>query len=159
MKDSCKISWTITAISVVAVAVMAYNFIIRGSVKQADDGRTALLLEAADRDFVLEEMRTFLEAVQTITEALPEEDMKTIEEASYKVGMAQARAIPAPLMGKLPIEFKTLGFSTHEAFDSLAVEAREMGDPNVILTKLSQLLINCNGCHASYRIDLKPAGK
>ena len=156
MKGSCKFSWLLNLVLLVALAGLAYKFIVVGNVVKSEDGRTALVLEAGERDLVLSEMRGFLESVQAITEAIGKNDMKTIAEEAKKVGMPAAGDVPATLMAKLPLEFKELGLNTHKAFDALGAEASDMGDGKVVLEKLSQLMLNCTGCHASYRLE---AGK
>ena len=153
----CKICWTVSALLVVVIATMAYMFIVRGSVTQGDDGRTAILLSSGERDLVLAEMRGFLESIQAITTGIAEKDVKTISVAAKKSGMTAAHGVPAPLMAKLPVEVKTLGLSTHQAFDALAVEAEDMGDLQIILIRLGELMLNCTTCHAGYRIDIEDA--
>ncbi len=152
MNKTCKFCWGISAVLIIAVAAMAYMFVIRGSVTESADGRTAIMLAGSERDLILEEMRGFLEAVQTITTALAEKDMKTVTESAHKVGMANAGGVPVTLMAKLPLEFKTLGMATHKAFDDLSQEASDMGDAGVTLAKLGELLNNCTTCHAGYRL-------
>jgi hypothetical protein len=135
------------------VGAMAYLFVIKGSVAESDDGRTAILLSTGERDLILGEMRLFLETVQAITMGVVNKDMKGVYESAHKVGMASAGEVPASLMGKLPLEFKKLGMSTHKAFDALAMEAQEFGDEKVVLKKLGELINNCTTCHASYRLQ------
>ena len=159
MKSTCKICWSLSALLLIAIAAMGYMFLVRGSVVESDDGRTAIRLNAGERDLVLMEMRTFLESIQGITAALAENDMKAVSDNARKVGMANANEVPVTLMGKLPLEFKTLGLSTHEAFDALAMEATDMGDANVVLSKLGELMINCTSCHAGYRIDVESSAR
>ena len=131
----------------------AYKFIFQGSVIESTDGRMSIQLNAGERDLVLEEMRAFLESVQQITKAAIKNDMKTISESARKVGKAAQTAVPGTLIGKLPIEFKKLGFDTHLKFDELALNADDFGDSNQVLIQLSTLMENCVGCHAAYRID------
>jgi cytochrome c556 len=59
-------------------------------------------------------------------------------------------------MGKLPMEFKQLGFDTHTKFDQLALDAEQMGDKDQVLEQVGKLMQNCVACHAAYRIDLAP---
>jgi hypothetical protein len=58
------------------------------------------------------------------------------------------------LITKLPLEFKMLGMATHGIFDEIALEAEGLGDPAIILDKLSDVLNNCTTCHAAYRFDV-----
>ncbi len=159
MSTSGKISWGITALSLVAVAVMAYMFILKGSVTASDDGRTSIALSAGERDLVLGEMRGFLEAIQTITTGIADKDMAAISTSARAVGAGGIGAVPTTLMGKLPLEFKSLGRSTHYAFDDLATEAQDMGDSQVVLGKLGDLMLKCTACHAGYRLDVEAGGQ
>jgi len=155
MKKTCKFCWGLSALLVVAMAATAYMFVIRGNVVASDDGRTAIILSAGERDLVLAEMRGFLEGVQAITAGLAEKDMAAVSASAHEVGMANAQGVPASLMGKLPLEFKQLGMKTHQAFDELAMEAKDMGDEQIVLTKVSELMLNCTSCHAAFRLDVE----
>ena len=77
----------------------------------------AIHLDAGERDLVLAEMRAFLTSVQQITKGISENDMKLVAEYSRKAGKAAQDEVPGTLIGKLPIEFKQLGFDTHTKFD------------------------------------------
>ncbi|RLJ15952.1 hypothetical protein DJ030_06080 [bacterium endosymbiont of Escarpia laminata] len=150
----CKTCWTITALMLIVILGMAYKFIVVGSVEQATDGRLSLQLEPAERDLVMAEMRAFLVTVQQITEGVVQDDMKKVADAARKVGRAAQEAVPVSLMGKLPLDFKKLGFDTHTKFDSLALDAEQFGDKEQTLGALTELMQNCISCHAGYRIDL-----
>ncbi|QLQ32040.1 MAG: cytochrome c [Candidatus Thiothrix singaporensis] len=153
----CKLCWGVSAILVLALLGGAYKFIVQGSAIPAPDGRNAIMLESGERDLVLTEMRGFLTSVQQITQAVSERDMKLIAEAASKSGAAATHAVPASLMGKLPLEFKKLGLDTHGKFDELALDAQQLGDPTHSLQQLSALMSNCLACHQAYRIDPTPA--
>lgn len=150
----CRTCWIFVVLLGLVTTGMAYKFIIQGSVAPSSDGRTALLLEEGERDLVLAEMRAFLDSVQKITNGISKGDMKLVIESSRSVGLAAQQAVPGSLMGKLPVEFKKLGFDTHEKFDQLALDAEQLGDEKHILEQLSILMQNCVGCHAGYRIDV-----
>ena len=159
MRATCKLCWGLTAVLTIGVIVVGSWFFVRGNVAESDDGRTAILLTESERDFVLSEMRGLLEAVETITYELSEDNMAGVAEAAESVGMGSAGGEPLTLIAKLPLEFKTLGMSTHNAFDDLAMEAEDMGDGAVVLGQLSAILTNCTGCHAGYRFDLVQVGQ
>ncbi len=150
----CKTCWTITALMLIVILGMAYKFIVVGSVEQATDGRLSLQLEPAEKDLVMAEMRAFLVTVQQINEGVVQDDMKKVADAARKVGRAAQEAVPVSLMGKLPLDFKKLGFDTHTKFDSLALDAEQFGDKEQTLGALTELMQNCISCHAGYRIDL-----
>ena len=79
--------------------------------------------------------------------------MAKIVVAARKVGASSQHGMPGTLVGKLPLEFKKLGFDTHSRFDALALDAEQFGDREQSLTALSELMQNCIACHAAYRID------
>lgn len=153
----CKLCWSITFLLMLVILGGVYKFMVQGSTVAASDGRNALMLEPVERDLVLAEMRAFLTSVQQITQGVSAQDMKLIAEAGRKVGTAAAQEVPASLMGKLPLEFKKLGFDTHSKFDELALDAEQVGDSAHSLQQLSTLMNNCLACHQTYRIDPIPA--
>lgn len=155
MKGSCKLCWLVSLVLVAALGAMSYFFLIKGNVIVADDGRTAILMSAEERDLVLGEMRGFLEAIQGITTGISENDMGAVAQNASAVGMLAAAGTPPALMAKLPLEFKKLGFATHTAFDDLAQEANDMGDGAIVLAKTGALLARCTSCHAGYRFDIE----
>ena len=152
---SLKISWTITTVLALMLAFVGFKF-ITGSVEETDDGRTAIIMTAPERDMVLGEMRTFLEGVQSIVEAIAADDMATVATTATSVGMAATGGEPAALIAKLPLEFKALGMGTHKAFDDLSMEATDMGDGDIVLAQLGELMLRCTSCHAGYRFDVEP---
>lgn len=150
-----KISLLLNIILIAALGLGAYKFVIEGNTTKVEDGRTAVLLSASERNFVLGEMRGFLETVQTITAAIGENDMTTISDISRKIAVDDPAKMPAGLKGKLPLEFKTLGMDTHSLFISLAETAESAQSPQEVSTALSSLMLNCTSCHAGYRLDIK----
>ena len=150
-----KLSLLLNIVLIVLLGAGAYKVMIVGSVEEYDDGRSAILLDAGERDFILEEMRGFLEAVQGITAAVSDNDLEAISEIARSVGMATAESVPVPTMAKLPIDFKTNGMATHTAFDDIALEAENMGDVDQIISQLGELMLNCTGCHAGYRFAIE----
>jgi cytochrome c556 len=100
-------------------------------------------------------MRGFLEAVQSITKGIANEDMTMVATNASAVGVALTRNASPALMAKLPLDFKKLGFATHSAFDDLAQEATDMGNAKVISAKLGELLGRCTSCHAGYRFYIE----
>lgn len=155
MLRTCKLCWGTSAALIAVIAALGFAFVVPGSVTASDDGRTSIAISVDERDLVLAEMRRFLESVSEITSAIAQDDMARVAESANRAGMANAGQAPVALMAKLPMEFMTLGRTTHEAFDDLAREATDMGDGQVALTKLGELLDNCTTCHAGYRLDLE----
>ncbi len=147
--------WIIISLLIAVIAFGFYRFMIKGSVSVSQDGRTAIHLAPAERDLVLAEMRAFLQAAQLITQGVAEDNMQQVVDAAKSVGRAAQAEVPMSLMGKLPLEFKQLGFDTHQKFDQLAIDASDLGDGAYTLKQLSELMQNCVACHAAHRLDVE----
>ena len=119
------------------------------------DNRQAIELSPEERDFVLAEMRGFLDSVQGILQGVVDGDMKTVAAAALKSGTGPMQHAPRTLMTKMPMEFKMLGMDTHQKFGALADEASGMGDKQQVLKQLTALLANCGACHQGYRLTAK----
>jgi len=118
----------------------------------AADTRQPVRLNEIEHEFVLAEMRGFVESLQLVMSGLAENDMKTVAEAAKKSGKATANDAPKTLGRKFPGAFAKLGGATHQLWDELASEAEDMGDKRELLKKLGVLLNNCVTCHAGYRL-------
>ncbi|MDD5391287.1 MAG: hypothetical protein PHD37_18270 [Gallionellaceae bacterium] len=160
MMQFLKTRWQLLLIGLLSMALIAtlvfFGALGRVADKPSSDGRLRLLLTPAERDLVLNEMRHLLATVQGIIVAAQENDMKRVAETARAVGMADVRAMPpeirGPLIGKLPIEFKRLGFGVHEDLDMLALDAEALRDRDHTLKQLAQLMQKCVACHATYAI-------
>lgn len=154
MSDRGKIRALLLAVAVLAaiIAGLAYKFIVAGSTEKSADGRTAIVLAPAERDLVLAEMRGFVAALQQISAALAKDDMQAVAKAARGIGMAMSHEVPPALIGKLPLEFKQLGFATHADFDQIAQDATDLGDPRHTLDQLGSTLGRCVACHSTYRL-------
>ncbi len=159
MTKSCKLPWLINLLFLAIILAMGYMFLLRGNTVASIDGRTAIVVTEPERQLLLGEMRGFLEAIQEITEAIGDDDMDTVGTVARAVGSASTGGVPVALMGKLPLEFKTLGLSTHNLFDELAMNAEDIGDASIMMTGVSNLLQNCTSCHAGYKIIAETPAK
>jgi len=148
----------IGVLSVILVAI-GFKFIVLGSTAQGDDGRTAVLLEPAERQAVLGEMRVLLETTQEIVEALANNDLTSVESSARSVGSAAITTMDFTLRAKLPLAFKKLGFGTHYAFDDIADMAKAGKPSKDIQLKLTDTMNNCIACHASYQLPSKPLAR
>ncbi len=119
------------------------------------DKRQVILLSEEERNFVLTEMRNFLDSVQGIIGAVAEGKPKDAGPAALRSGMHVMRNAPQSMMGKMPMEFRMLGMDTHQRFAAIAEEASAMADEKKILKQLSEMLSNCGACHQGYRIAVK----
>lgn len=121
----------------------------------APDARQAIVLSEDERNFVLTEMRGFLDSVQGIIDGVASDNMKAVAEAARSSGMITMQRAPQSLMSKMPPEFRMLGMSTHVSFGKLAEEASAMGDKQQILKQLGGLMANCGACHQGYRLTVQ----
>lgn len=149
--------WIAIAILSAILVAIGFKFIVVGSTSKADDGRTAVLLEPAERQAVLGEMRTLLETMQVIVEALANDDLFAVEKAARGVGSAALTTMDFTLRAKLPLAFKKLGFGTHYAFDEIADMAKDGKPINEIQKKLAATMNNCIACHAGYQLPVLPS--
>ncbi len=149
----CRFCWMLVAVLLVSTGVLVGKFIIVGETQTASDGRTAIVLEPAERDLILTEMRAFLGSVQSVLASANSDDMKTVVAAARISGMSTRAQVPDSLVGKLPLAFKKLGFDTHRRFDQLALDAEQLGDKAHVLEQLAELMNNCVVCHEQYRLE------
>ena len=155
MNTTGKIGWILALVFGLGAGGLAYTFILSGKTEPHADGRTVVLLLPDERNRVLGEMRALLEAVQAITQGAVAGDMAAISEAATAVGMAAAEDESPQLMGKLPIEFKLRGMTTHQAFDDLATFAETATDPLAVMGEMAEIMDNCVFCHAGYRLGIE----
>jgi len=144
----------ITILSVLLNIVVLYLFVIKGETVVSDDSRVALEMSDSNRDFVLEEMRDFLESVRKINEGILKEEPNLIIEAGKKSGGSVIDHAPKGLLKSLPIGFKELGFATHDIFDEIQKSAKNNFNPKESQSQLNILLNNCVACHQSYKIEI-----
>lgn len=149
----CRFCWLLVVVLLAVTGALVGKFIILGETRLVTDGRTAIILEPAERDLILAEMRVFLGSVQGILVSANSDDMQTAVEAARKSGMPPPGQVPDALVGKLPLSFKTLGFDTHKRFEQLALDAEQLGDKAHTLEQLAELMNNCIACHAQYRLE------
>jgi hypothetical protein len=123
------------------------------------DARAPVVLGGAEREFVLAEMRNFMEVLRTISLAIADNDMPRVASAARSVGMAPQRAesaVPGSPLSRVakqaPPAFMKLGFATHSAFDELAIHAEQFGDHDQLNRQLGEIMGQCVACHATYRL-------
>jgi len=136
---------------VVTIAVFAW-FFIHGNTTAGTDGRTAVVLQPGERDFVMTEMRGLLAATQEILEGANQGDVQRIIKAARGAGMAGAADVNPTLITKLPIEFKQLGMSLHRDMDEIAKAAEGGKLVPELLKMTSNTLTKCIACHAAWQI-------
>jgi len=149
----CKLCWTLLGAAIIAAIITITMFATGDKTGTATDGREVIWLKSHQRDLVLSEMRTFVESVRDITEALGTNDVEKFQTSALKVGLAAQQGVPLDMMKALPLSFKKLGMTTHKKFDELAAHAEQGASNEELLVELSQLMNNCVACHAAYQIQ------
>lgn len=147
------VATVIGALCIAGVALAAGPTKTAKSIPAADQ-RASLVLLDGERHLVLQEMRNFLAVLQTITDALPREDMKEIARAARTMGSGAANEIPPVTVAKLPQEFKVLAGGVHTSFDLIALDAETLGDPKHTLSQVAEMLQKCNACHSIYQVKV-----
>jgi len=147
-----RIYLTVIVVLLLVIAAMAYKFIVAGSTEKAEDGRVAILLDPGERALMLREMRAFVAGLQLMTNALSRDDMQDVAKIAREMGTARTHDVPLAMMGKLPLAFKTLAFSVHGGFDTIATDAEKIGKPKRTLAQLSDVLQKCVACHSAYQV-------
>jgi hypothetical protein len=111
----------------------------------AQDARTVVALDSAEREHVLAEMRGFLVLIERSTAALARDDFDAL--AALRPA---AERMPPGIAQKLPPAFRKLAMGTHQQIDALTLDAAKR-DAAHSLGQMSRLLQTCNACHAAYR--------
>jgi hypothetical protein len=137
---------------VAVIAVMTYKLLLAGRTEAAPDGRVAIVVEPPECDLLLQEMRLFLEGLQAMAAGLAKDDLGAVASAARALGSKMTGDVPAALMTKLPIEFKTLGLSVHRDFDQIALDAEGLGLPKHTLGQVSAVMQKCVACHKTYQL-------
>lgn len=140
------------ALWVVTIAAAGIVF-VRGHTMAAPDGRTAILLQRGERDFVLEEMRLLLVAVRGLNEGLAQGDKALIARSARSIGMAAAHDAAPTLLAKLPLDFKRLAMPLHQGFDDLAAAAERDEPIPALHNRLIEQMDRCIACHAAFRLE------
>jgi len=137
---------------IMTIAVLGW-FFVKGLTAKGSDGRTEILLAAAERDHILAEMRQLLKAVDGVVRELgePKPDLKKIEATARAVGMHMAADVEPAIMVKLPLPFKQIGMSIHKDMDALADAIVQHETSQQILQRLSSMTARCTACHDMYR--------
>lgn len=122
------------------------------------DARKSLPRDAQERDFILSQMRLFLETEAAVQNDLAAGDMLAVSaDAAARGARASAALVKPPhLAEKEPAEWKMMIRATRENFDLLADRARGGAGRDALLAILAATTQNCVACHQAYRIVEAP---
>ncbi|WP_292009712.1 cytochrome c [Chryseobacterium sp.] len=140
-------------LSVFFNVILIGKFVFLGTTEaKTPDGRTEIKMTKENREFVMAEMRTFLESIQSINVGLAEKQPSKIFPVSEQSGTCKVDSVPNSLIKTLPFGFKTMGMETHALFDEISKMSRENKDQEEIQKTMNRLLNNCVACHKTYKI-------
>jgi len=146
-----RVSWLV--ISVCAVCVMLTGSLATQRRAQARAAaREAVSFSRAEAEEMLSGMRTYLETIQDIVSALAENKIARVADIAARSGNKMLSGMN-PMTGlKAPVGFSMMSLDTHDKFDKLAEKARGGISRTEVLADLQEILSNCTGCHAAYRL-------
>ncbi len=134
------------------VGFVAYFFIFGRTVASVDS-RIAVVLSPAEREFVLDEMRTLVSGLHGVMDGLAKEDDEVVASSLAGMGMVMAADDSEILLGKLPLNLKSMGLGLHKKMDVLAAKVRNKEiTQKELFGELSSSLATCVSCHATYKI-------
>ena len=114
---------SLLVISVGVNVVLIRKMFVGNTEVLPNDTRVSIIVSQSNRDFVMHEMRTFVEALQQINVGIAQNDPALIAKVARASGGSVAGHAPAGLLASIPAEFKTIGFDTHGKFDQIAESA------------------------------------
>lgn len=152
VKNLGKISLALWLVTVLIIGA----YVIRGGAAHEVSGtRNAIALSQGDRELVLEEMRAMLVATQQIVDGVARDDRQQIIKAAKAGGMGSAIDLDPNFLSKLPLEFKTLGFSMHSDMDAISKAAEKQVPQPEISGMLAATLTKCVACHGAWELKIK----
>jgi len=121
--------------------------------------RTAIELSPAERNYLLNEMRYYLDLMWLVNESLSREDLRTVSiVAKRRAELSAANRLPPELEAKLPFVYRAGWRETNRQIDELGTHA-STPDATVksVLGRMATLLQRCNECHTLYQFRAVPA--
>jgi hypothetical protein len=120
----------------------------------AQDAREPAVRTAAERDFILGQMRLFLRSTQAITTALAKNDLQTVVDEANARGRkgTPLSEIPAGMKAKESPAWTAMMGGARAGFDDIAKAAQEGAPPISLVGMLGETMRTCVACHQSYRL-------
>jgi hypothetical protein len=120
----------------------------------AQDVRTPAVRTEAERDFILGQMRLFLQSIQAITTALAKNDLETVADEAAARGRkgTPVSDIPPSLKAKETPAWTAMMGGARAGFDDMAKAAQAGTPPIALVGMLGETMRNCVACHQSYRL-------
>jgi cytochrome c556 len=121
---------------------------------RAEDTREAAPRTEAEREFILGQMRLFLESTRAIAAGLASGDLTTVAAEAAARGRkgTPLSAIPPGMKAKETPAWTAMMGSARAGFDSIADAARAGASPAALVGMLGETMRSCVACHNSYRL-------
>lgn len=145
----------ILAVLWIVSAGTLFYFLYFGVARTGSDGRQIVSVTEGEKQFLLQEMRQLLSAMQQIHMHMGNGDRESAARAAESVGMNmvdELAAVEGTILLKLPAPMKKLGLGTHSEFDNLARTIRSDASEQRIEKEIGELMTRCVACHAAYRL-------
>lgn len=136
----------------VAVFAGAFLFSFAGA-GDARDRREPVTLSKADADHMRAGMQQYLKSVEGVVTGMANNNMKAVAASARKAGMAMVSDVSFEAALSVPPDYAMRSMETHQLFDLLADEARDIGTKLAVTKRLGEVLRTCNSCHATYRLS------
>lgn len=116
-----------------------------------DDTRENIKIKPEYREFLLKEMREFVNSISHITQGIETHNPDLVIQGGERSGTSVTP--PEGLPKIMPKAFLEMGHPTHVLFDAIADSARTRFDSQTTQSQLRELMNRCVACHASYRLE------
>lgn len=122
--------------------------------RAADDSREPTPRNPEEKTFVLDQMRLFVDTIQTVTEKLAAGDNPGAAEAAAQRGKKAAAVMwkPATIAARETPAWKQMMGATRAGFDTVAESAASGAPLQATLVHLGDMMKGCVACHQLYRV-------
>ncbi len=122
------------------------------SVFASEDERNLIVLRPHEQNMMLQDMRNYLDGLQSINESLALEDYQATEKAARDLGKIAIYKVK-PIMSKnLVPKFRRMAESVHDDFEILANMARDKKPVLKIIGHVGEMMQTCVSCHETFRV-------
>lgn len=150
-----KVKQLLTLVFILSIGLNLYSFLQpkeeRKIYRLEGDTRTEIYVKPEHKEFVLNEMREFVEGLHLISQGIANNEPEKIIEAAKRSGTSVKA--PKELVQSMPKSFMQMGQPTHQLFDTMADSARINFNPETAQKQLVELTNRCVNCHSTYRLE------
>lgn len=136
-----------------AAALLSPHFVTAAPIDTVDN-RIPINVTSLERDHLLAEMRTFLQGLHNIFNALARKDMKAVAVEARPLGKV-LHNMPLGMSERVPVAYVEMAWGMREVFDVIARDGEAKADPFLTLSQLAEAMSYCSGCHDTYRLQIK----